>query len=136
MDARLYVSMCTTFDYIVSLIHMLGLIMTMFVKILDYDDPDGHKAPPSKMDILDILPMLGAQSITSIASQGEFTDAMDIDSNTKVGPSNTPHQQTTLQQGFSNVVWALPIGLYIWDVGQDNLPETQWRKKCKYGEEK
>lgn len=70
------------------------------------------------MHILDILPTLDAQSVTPLASQSE-TPTMDTNFDTKAGPLNTPHQQTTPHWEFPNLMWGPLMGLYILGVGQD-----------------
>ena len=96
-----------------SLSQMLGLVVNSFVETSDYDEANVHRSQASKMDILDILPSLAVRSVTPLASRTE-TAAMDTDSDTEAGPSNTPRAQTPPD----NVVRDPLTGLYILGVSQ------------------
>lgn len=78
----------------VLLFQMLGFLVNVFVKTSNYNNVDEHNAEVSKIDILDILWMLSAQSITPLASQSE-TILMDTHFDIEACPSNTLRHQTT-----------------------------------------
>ena len=92
---------------------MLGLIVTSFVETEDYNEADAHRARAEKMDLMDIIPALGVQSVAPLASRSD-TAPMDLDTDIEVGPTNTPRAQTPPD----NVVRDPLTGLYILGVGQ------------------
>lgn len=92
-------SSLTTMNSHCVLSQMFGPVVTSFIEKLDYKDVDVHRAQTSKMDLADIVPTLGMRSDAPQASRNEPFE-MDIDSDTEVGPSDTPRAQSPM----SNVV--------------------------------
>ena len=92
-------------------LQMLGLVVNTFIETSDYVDCVIHRENASKMDLVDILTMIGVRSVTPLASRSEAT-AMEADS--EAGPSTTPRAQTPMEDAAGDPA----TGLYILGVSE------------------